>query len=58
MENLTIKVVEGDLERVYERAEEFETKIRDLETQFREMESKVLLRNFRIINFYSTLLLR
>ena len=37
----TFKVVEGDLERVYERAEEFETKTRDLETQLREMESKV-----------------
>merc|ERR1711886_9178 len=36
-----LKVVEGDLERVYERAEEFETKTRDLETQLRDMESKV-----------------
>ena len=35
------KVVEGDLERIIERAEEFEGKARDLETQVREMEGKV-----------------
>merc|ERR1712227_607564 len=35
------KVVEGDLERIIERAEEFEGKARDLETQVREQEGKV-----------------
>merc|ERR1711990_711688 len=34
------KVVEGDLERIIERAEEFESKARDLETQVREEEDK------------------
>ena len=34
-------MVEGDLERVIERAEEFEAKGRDLETQVRELEAKV-----------------
>jgi len=28
-----LKVVEGDLERIVERAEEFESKARDIETQ-------------------------
>ena len=31
--NSIIKVVEGDLERVLERADEFETKGREIETQ-------------------------
>ena len=31
--NRKLKVVEGDLERIVERAEEFEAKSRDLETQ-------------------------
>merc|ERR1712149_59020 len=35
------KVVEGDLERIIERAEEFEGKARDIETQVREQEGKV-----------------
>ena len=36
------KVVEGDLERIVERADEFEGKSRDIETQVRELEGKIL----------------
>merc|ERR1719245_548435 len=39
--NRKLKVVEGDLERIVERTEEFETKGREIETQVREQESKV-----------------
>ena len=35
------KVVEGDLERIVERAEEYEGKARDIESQVREQEGKV-----------------
>ena len=35
------KVVEGDLERILERADEFEVKARELDNQIRELEGKV-----------------
>merc|ERR1711990_94425 len=39
--NRKLKVVEGDLERIIERAEEFENKTGEVETQVRELEGKV-----------------
>ena len=39
--NRKLKVVEGDLERIIERADEFEAKGREIETQVREQEQKV-----------------
>ena len=36
-----LKVVEGDLERIIERADEFEAKAREVESQVRDQESKV-----------------
>ena len=39
--NRYFKVVEGDLERVFERAEEHETKGQEIESQVRELEAKV-----------------
>ena len=36
-----LKVVEGDLDRIVERGDEFENKSRDLENQVRDLEAKV-----------------
>ena len=43
------KVVEGDLERILERAEEFEGKSRDIETQVRELEGMRFFRRIPVV---------
>ena len=40
--NRKLKVVEGDLERILERAEEFESKSRELETQVPQLAAHIL----------------
>ena len=52
MSHRSFQVVEGDLERVFERAEEHESKGQEIEGQIRELESKVEIRKMNILLLY------